>query len=107
MPRCEDCGLVIFYPRSICPECRSRNTTWVDLSGRGTVYSYTVTRRIGGRWKDHTPLVVAYVELEEGPRMVTNLVDCDPESVEIGVSVEVIFDDTGEGSAVPRFRPCS
>ncbi len=105
MPRCEDCGLVIFYPRSICPKCRSRRTTWVDLSGRGSVYSYTVTRRIGGRWKEHTPLVIAYVELEEGPRMLTNLVDCDPEAVEIGAPVEVTFDDTGKGSAVPRFRP--
>ena len=105
MPRCDECGLVIFYPRSFCPKCRSRNTTWVDLSGRGSVYSYTVTRRMGGRWQKHAPLVIAYVELEEGPRMLTNLVDCDPEAVTIGMLVEVAFDDTGEESAVPRFAP--
>ena len=55
--------------------------------------------------REHTPLVIAYVELEEGPRMLTNLVDCDPEGVAIGMPVEVRFDDTGEGSAVPRFAP--
>lgn len=105
LPRCDDCSLVVFYPRSFCPGCRSRNLTWVDLSGRGSVYSYTVTRRIGGKWRAHTPLVIAYVELEEGPRMLTNLVECDPETVSIGMPVEVVFDDTGEGRAIPRFQP--
>lgn len=105
LPHCDDCGWVIFYPRNQCPKCRSRDTTWRDLSGRGTVYSYTVTRRIGGRWREHTPLVLAYVELEEGPRMMTNIVDCDAEEVVIGMSVAVTFDDTGEGNAIPRFAP--
>ena len=105
LPRCDRCGLVIFYPRSRCPQCRSQDTTWIDLSGRGTVYSYTVTRRIGGRWREHTPLVVAYVELAEGPRMLTNLVDCDPEAVAIGMPVAVVFDPAGDGVAIPRFTP--
>ena len=105
LPKCDACGLVIFYPRSRCPSCRSRRTTWTDLSGRGTVYSFTLTRRMPGRWGQHAPFILAYVELAEGPRMLTNIVDCDPETVSIGMPVTVVFDDTGEGSAIPRFAP--
>lgn len=107
LPRCDDCGLVIFYPRSICPKCRSRAIRWIDLSGRGTVYSYTVTRRTAGRWREHTPFVVAYVELEEGPRLLTNIVGCDPKAVAIGLPVIVVFDATDGGGAIPRFAPAA
>ena len=105
LPRCEDCEFIIFYPRARCPACRSRRTRWTDLSGRGVVYSYTIVRRAPGRWKAHTPYVVAYVELEEGPRMVTNIVDCDPESVSIGMPVRVHFEAAENGQAIPRFIP--
>jgi uncharacterized protein len=107
LPRCEDCGFVIWYPRFFCPECASSNVTWFEASGRGTVYACTVTRRGPGPYRDAGPYVLAYVELEEGPRVMTNIVDCDPHAVKVGQPVEVVFDDTGEGSALYRFRPSS
>ena len=106
LPRCNACGFVIYYPRSRCPECRSDDLSWVDMSGRGEVYSYTITQRTIGRFRKSVPFVVAYVELEEGPRMLTNLVDCDPERVGVGTRVEVVFEPTEEGTAIPRFTPC-
>ena len=76
------------------------------MSGRGTVFSYTVVRGgVGSRWRDHIPYVVAYVELDEGPRLMTNVVDVDPETVEIGMAVEAVFDATDDGPAVLRFAP--
>lgn len=105
LPRCLDCEFVIFYPRSRCPVCRSNRTQWVDLSGRGRVYSRTIVRRAPGRWRDHTPYVVAYVELEEGPRMVTNIVDCDPESVSIGMPVVARYETSDGDFVIPRFTP--
>jgi hypothetical protein len=103
--RCDDCGTVIWYPRPLCPECHSRSTSWFDASGRGTVYSFTVVRRARGPFADAVPFVLAYVELDEGPRVMTNVVDCDPEQVRIDMPVEVVFHDTGEGAALYRFRP--
>lgn len=102
---CTACGFTIWYPRDLCPECRSTATEWVEASGRGTIYTFTVTRRGQGRWRDVSPYVLAYVELEEGPRVMTNIVDCDPATLAIGQAVEVTFDDTGEGAALYRFRP--
>jgi len=103
--RCDDCSAVIWYPRSICPNCRSSATSWIEASGRGTIYSYTVVRRGQGRWREAAPYVVAYVELEEGPRLLTNVVDCDPDGVGIDMAVRVRFDPTGEGPCLPRFVP--
>jgi uncharacterized OB-fold protein len=103
--RCDDCGAVIWYPRGVCPDCHGRSTTWFEASGDAIVYSSTVTRRSQGGWRDAAPYVLAYVELAEGPRIMTNIVDCDPDDVHIGQAVTVVFHDTGEGLAVPRFRP--
>jgi hypothetical protein len=103
--RCDDCGTAIWYPRPYCPSCRSTSTTWFEASGRGTLYSYTVVRRGMGQFATHVPYVLAYVELEEGPRVMTNVVDCDPADVHIGMTLEVVWDDTGEGISLYRFRP--
>lgn len=103
--RCDSCGTVIWYPRPVCPDCHSTSTSWFDASGRGHVYSFTVVRRARGPFAAAAPYVLAYVELEEGPRVMTNIVECDPEQVRIGLPVEVVFHDTGEGSALYRFRP--
>jgi uncharacterized protein len=108
LPRCQDCQAFIWYPRPYCPECASLHIEWVDASGRGTIYSYTINRRGQAdlpEYRSAGVYVVAYVELDEGPRMLTNIVDCDPDSVRIGQPVEVVFHDTGQGSALPRFRP--
>ena len=108
LPRCEDCRTVIWFPRPYCPACGSLNVTWIEASGRGTIYTFTVNRRGAGdlaEYRQVDPYVLAYVELEEGPRVMTNIVDCDPDTVAIGQAVEVVFHDTGQGTALPRFRP--
>jgi uncharacterized OB-fold protein len=110
--RCRDCGSVNWYPRVICPQCSSLDTEWFAASGRGRVYSYTVNQRGEGAYKEAAPFVLAYVELDEGPRMMTNIVAADGGAgpvagLAVGLPVEVTFDDTGEGSALPRFRPAA
>ena len=107
--QCEDCASLIWYPRSVCPECGSLRTRWQPVSGRGRVYSYTVNYRGEGRYRDSGPYVLAYVELDEGPRLMTNIVEGASgqlhSELAVGLPVEVTFSDTGEGSARPRFRP--
>jgi uncharacterized protein len=105
LKRCDACGHVIWYPRAICPDCHSTDTSWFEASGRGEVYSFTVNRRGDGPWKEAAPFVRAYGELDEGPRVMTNIVDCDVDSVAIGQRVTAVWDDTGQGNAVLRFRP--
>ena len=108
LPRCDACQTVIWYPRAFCPACGSDNVAWVEASGRGTIYSFTINRTGRADVADYRgvgPFVLAYVELDEGPRILTNIVDCDAEAVAVGQPVEVVFHDTGQGSALPRFRP--
>jgi uncharacterized OB-fold protein len=102
--RCHACGEAIWYPRPICPFCHSTDTSWEQASGRGHIYTYSVVRRGMGSYAD-APYVLAYVELVEGPRVMTNIVDCDVDRVEIGQSVELVFHRTADGNALPRFRP--
>jgi uncharacterized protein len=108
LPRCQDCQAVIWFPRPFCPECASTNISWFQATGRGTVYSYTINRRGAAdlpEYRNAGVYVLAYVELEEGPRVMTNIVECDPDNVRIGQAVEVVFHDTGQESALPRFKP--
>jgi uncharacterized OB-fold protein len=103
---CNDCGLVFHYPRVLCPDCASDDVDWTEASGEGTVYTYSVTRKMSGWPDEDLPLIVAYVELAEGPRILTNLVDCLPEEVSVGDRVTVTFEETEENAvAVPVFRP--
>jgi uncharacterized protein len=105
LKRCNDCDTVIWYPRAICPHCWSSNTEWFDASGQGTVYSYTVNTRGEGPYAKAGSFVLAYVELAEGPRIMTNIVADDFSAIEIGRPVEVIFAPTDDGeTALPRFR---
>jgi uncharacterized protein len=97
--RCEDCDGAHWYPRAICPFCGSGRTAWVDGSGRGEIYSFSVMRRAD------PPYAIAYVTLEEGPTMMTNIVDCDLDAIRIGQRVEVSFKQTEEDGAVPMFTP--
>jgi uncharacterized protein len=105
LKRCDACGHVIWYPRAICPDCHSTETSWFEASGQGEVYTFTVNRRGDGPWKEAAPFVLAYVELDEGPRVMTNIVDCDVDTVAIGQRVTAVWDDTGQGNALLRFRP--
>jgi hypothetical protein len=105
LQRCPACGLVIWFPRRTCPQCWTEDIESFAASGRGSVYSFTVVRKGSGAYKDAAPFVVAYVELEEGPRVLTNITGCDPADVTVGMAVEVEWHDTGEGNAIYRFRP--
>ena len=105
LPHCTRCDTVVWYPRAHCPECGG-GVVWQEASGGGAVYSFTVIRRGGtGPYADASPYVVAYVELDEGPRVMTNIVDCDVDEVAIGDRVRVVFAPAGDGAALVRFRP--
>ena len=104
--RCKDCGEHQFYPRGVCSHCLSSDLEWNEASGAGTVYSFSVNHRAPHPgFADKVPFVLAIVELAEGPRMMTNIVDCDPESVAIGMAVSVTFDDVTDDVTLPKFRP--
>jgi len=105
LPCCNDCGTVIWYPRGLCPACGSVSVSWLEASGEGTVYSFTVVHRTSGPFRDAVPYVAAYVELSEGPRLLTNIIGCEPHEVHIGQRVHVVFCPTGDGSALHRFEP--
>ncbi len=107
LQRCVDCNNTIWFPRRVCTNCYGENISTFDASGKGTVYSFTIVRKGQGDYKGAAPYVYGYVELEEGPRVLTNIVDCDVEAVKIGMPVEIVFHDTGEGNALYRFRPAS
>lgn len=104
---CADCGERQFFPRSWCHYCGSGDVEWVESTGVGHVHTHTVIRRATElpAFAEDVPYVVAYVELEEGVRMCTNVVDCDPESVEHGTPVEVTFEEVDESISLPKFRP--
>jgi len=106
--RCVICRQHVFYPRLNCPACGSQQLDWVIASGRGTIYTYTIARRpTHPSFAGRTPLVIAIVELDEGPRMTTNIVGCDPDSVQIGMPVEAVFDDVSPETTLVFFRPAS
>ena len=98
LPHCTACGTVIWYPRGWCPDCLSRAVEWVETSGRGTIYSHTTVRR-GAPSAFEVPYVLAYVELDEGPRVLTNIVTDDPDALRVGQPVELAVAD-----GLPQFR---
>jgi hypothetical protein len=104
--RCRDCGTKRFPPRALCPSCLSDATEWVRASGRGTVYTFTVTHQNHAPgFREELPYVLAVVELEEGPRLMTNVVGCAPDAVRIGMPVVVAFEDVTTEFTLPKFRP--
>ena len=104
--RCGACGVLRHYPRALCPRCLSDAVEWVRCSGRGTVYTFTVTHQNQAPgFRDALPYVLAYVELDEGVRLLTNIVECAPEAVRIGLAVEVVFEDATPAVTLPKFRP--
>jgi len=106
LQRCRACGAHIFYPRAVCPQCLSDDLEWVRASGRGHIYTYTVVRRPAHpAFQDDVPYVLAIVELEEGPRLTTNIVGVAPEEVRIGMPVEAVFEDVTDEVSLPKFRP--
>lgn len=112
LPRCEDCGTWVWYPRRRCPGCLSERLTWTAVSGRGTVHTFTIARQpTHPAFADDLPQVLAVVELAEGVRLTTTLVDVDvdaePGAVEVGMAVEPAFDHGADGVTLLRFRPAT
>lgn len=104
LQRCEDCRELQFYPRVLCVRCGSQTLTWQEMSGRATVYSFTTVHRQVEPGIE-PPYVVALVDLEEGPRLPTNLVDVQEDEVTIGLPVEVSFLPLSDEIGLPVFRP--
>ena len=104
--RCTDCQHTRLPPSPVCPECRSTEADWKEVPGRGEVYTYTTVHRPIAAGQE-LPFVVAVIALEDsgGLRILSNLVGVVPEALEIGMPVEVVWEDMSESLAIPRFRP--
>ncbi|MCH9038580.1 MAG: Zn-ribbon domain-containing OB-fold protein [Chloroflexi bacterium] len=103
--RCGACGQAYYYPRPICPHCNSNDVHWFEASGKGSVYSFVISHR--SRPGFEAPYVIAVVELDEGPRMMTNLVgvEPDPEVLRCDMPVEIVYEDVTSDMTLPRFKP--
>jgi uncharacterized OB-fold protein len=102
--RCNACSKAVFYPRLICPHCHADQLSWIAASGKGTIYSYTVVHQGFGPFAADVPFVIAIVELEEGARMMSRIVDAPRERVAVGAAVRVTFESVGEDLTLPYFR---
>ena len=108
LPFCPSCQSFFFYPRDFCPRCFSWDVEWRRVSGRGKVYTFAIHYRPWHPgWAAEIPYVTALVELEEGPRLYTNLIDVDPDprKIRCDMPVEVVFEDINEEITLPKFRP--
>lgn len=104
--RCADCGAAHFYPRPFCPECWSEQVEWEEASGSATLYTYsTVHVNDLPPFPERVPYVAAMVDLAEGPRMMSNVVDCEPDDLEIGMALRVHFRDLDDEFTIPVFVP--
>ena len=110
IPKCRACGKPFMYPRVACPFCASRDIGWVQATGRGRLFSFEIAHQILNKaFKVKTPVVLAMVELEEGPRLLTNLVgiEPDPRRIRCDMPVEVCFEKLTEDISLPMFRPAA
>ena len=106
MPTCNACAAVTFPPTVACPQCSSRDFTWTEMSGRGKVYSFTVYHRVyHPAFKDKVPYVVAVVELDEGPRIISNVVGIAVGDVTCEMPVAVMYEEARDGYLIPKFTP--
>lgn len=105
LPFCKSCNHPIWYPKAFCGACGSLDVEWRQVSGEGKIYSYTQVHRGEGPYRDVENYVLALVDLDEGARVLTNIVDADPASLTIGQRVRVVFHEAGDAAALPRFVP--
>jgi uncharacterized OB-fold protein len=104
--RCTACGRTHFYPRPFCPHCWSVEVGWQQASGRGTVYTYSIVHQNDlPPFNQRLPYVAAIVDLAEGPRMMTNLVEVEHDRIRVGMAVEVAFQKISDDVTIPVFRP--
>jgi hypothetical protein len=105
LQQCRACGALIYYPRPACPECLAMEYDWVQVSGRGRIYSFAVVwRPQHPAFNDRVPITLATITLDEGPQMVSNIVNAPPERVEIGLPVRVVFERVSDEVALPKFE---
>ena len=106
LPRCRQCQKLVFYPRTICPHCMAMEFDWVKVSGNGKVYSFTIVRRaMIPAFQEGTPYVLAIVELDEGPRVTTNIVNCGVDAVRVDMPVRATYDDVTADITLLKFEP--
>jgi uncharacterized protein len=106
LQRCAGCGTHRFPARDICSRCLSRDAAWAPVSGRGTVFSWAIMHQVyHPGFAAEVPYAVVVIDLDEGARLVSNLVDCAPADVRAGMPVEVVFDDVAPDVTLPKFRP--
>lgn len=103
LQHCTDCGRPQFYPRILCSHCGSRELGWQAASGDGRIATFTVVRQpVSPAYE--APYVVALIDLDEGPRMMSHIVNCDPEQIRVGQTVQVLFEDWSDELTMPVFQ---
>ena len=107
LQRCKECGKTYCPPRPFCPECASRSVEAFKASGKGRLYSYIINHRPAPGFEDDAPYAIAVVELEEGPRLMSNIVECEqtPEALQLDMALEVTFEKVNGGISLPKFKP--
>lgn len=103
--KCTACSSLQFYPRTYCMGCLNESMTWIEASGNGTVYAFTINHRPANEYmKDKTPYAVAAIDLDEGVRMLANIVESDIMKVKCGAGVQVVFEKASEEITLPQFK---
>ena len=104
--RCRACDEFHFYPRPFCPHCWSEDVEWVEAGGKATLYTWSIVRRNDlPPFPERVPYVAAIVDLDEGPRMMTNVVDCDFDDLIEGMALEAVYHPISDDVTIVRFRP--
>ena len=106
MPRCKKCDHFFFYPRSECPRCLSTEIEWTKVSGQARLHTFTIVRQpINPAFLEDVPYVYALVQLSEGPRMISNVVECEIDDVRVDMPLTVVFDDATPEWTLVKFKP--
>ncbi len=103
--KCNSCDARLFYPRRVCPECWSEDLGWIESNGKGTIYSCTTTYLgTAPEFKEHLPINIAWIDLDEGVRMASNIIGCGPDVAKIGDRVEVVYEKATDNITMPFFK---
>lgn len=104
--KCKDCGEYNFMPRMVCPNCFSDQLEWVEAAGKGKVYSYSIVlNNAPTAFASDVPFVLAIIQLAEGPKMVSNIIDVDFEKIQCDMDVEITFERLNEDINLPKWKP--
>ena len=104
--KCRDCNQVIFFPKILCTNCMGHNLEWKESKGKGTVLTYTVTYDYGPQeFMQDGPYALALIDMDEGYRMMSNIIGCEFSDIKCGMPVEVVFEVATEEITLPKFRP--